>query len=160
MYAPQMMILCRRFFKDPRDAKERMQDGFVKFFKHIREDFVFISEEATKGWLSKIMVYECINNLKKKSMLVALDEHVENIPFEFDGLENMRFNEMLKVINELPPGYRVIFNLHEFEGMKHREIAQALNITKGTCHSQLAKAKTYLKQLLIKKGFRDEIQNK
>jgi len=148
-YAVPMFLLCRRYVKSDETAEEVMMNGFLKFFNSL-EQFNYVNEAATLGWLKKIMVNECLMYLRSNNsfLQVAMDDVPEVILNE-EIISGISADEILWVITKLPLGYRTVFNLHEIENYSHKEIANVLGITEGTSKSQLNKARAVLQQLLI-----------
>jgi len=148
----KMMLVCRRYVKTYEDAEEVVLDGFYKFFKSI-STFNYQGDGSVYAWLKRIMINECLMYLRKKhSFIIATEQEAEEIPLQDDVLNKLSASEILKIIIELPVGYRTIFNLFVIEGMTHKEIAQLLKIAEGTSKSQLNKAKLLLQKNLIQKG--------
>jgi RNA polymerase sigma-70 factor (ECF subfamily) len=149
-FAIMMFLLCRRYLKNDEIAEEMMMNGFLKFF-HSLNKFEYISDEATIGWIKKIMVNECLMQLRSTNsfLQVAMDE----LP-EVEGNDNvvneLSAEEIFRLITQLPVGYRTVFNLFVVENFSHKEIAETLGISEGTSRSQLSKAKQMLQQMLIK----------
>lgn len=150
-FADRMLALCRRYVKSPEQAEEVLLDGFYKFFKAL-PSFVYESDAGLVAWLKKIMVNECLMALRRKNAFAMVTEAAaENIPWHDDVLDKLSTDEIFHLIVQLPVGYRTVFNLYVVEGMNHREIAQALDISEGTSKSQLSKAKALLQKMLIQK---------
>jgi RNA polymerase sigma factor (sigma-70 family) len=148
----KMMLVCRRYLKSYEDAEEVVLDGFFKFFKNL-PSFHYQGEGSVCAWLKKIMINECLMFLRSRhSFIIATEQGAEEISLHDDTLNNISASEILKVIMELPIGYRTVFNLYVIEGMTHREIAQLLHIAEGTSKSQLNKAKLLLQKNLMQKG--------
>lgn len=150
LYVTQMFLLCRRYVKTDAIAEECMLNGFLKFFKSL-STFQYQNDEATTAWLKKIMINECLQQLRQKNsfLFTSQDEAVE-VMIEEDAINTLSAEEIYKVIMQLPAGYRTVFNLYVIEGMSHKEIAKTLGIKEGTSKSQLSKAKQFLQNLLIK----------
>jgi RNA polymerase sigma-70 factor (ECF subfamily) len=150
-YAVSMFLLCRRYVKTDESAEEVMMNGFLKFFNSIQQ-FNYVNDAATLGWLKKITVNECLMYLRRHNsfLQVSVDDVPEMI-FEEEIISRISAEEILKLITQLPLGYRTVFNLYEIENYSHKEIAHLLGISEGTAKSQLNKAKNLLQQLLIKK---------
>lgn len=147
-FSPGMMMLCRRYVKNPRDAEELMLDGFFRFFKHLHK-LSYQGDAALNGWLKKIMINECLMFMRKKNLFVVASENrPEEIPIEEQALNNLSAAEIFNLIVQLPAGYRTVFNLYVVEGMSHRDIAELLGISEGTSKSQLSKAKSLLQKML------------
>ncbi len=150
LYVTQMFLLCRRYVKADTIAEECMLNGFLKFFKTL-STFKYQNDGATTAWLKKIMINECLQHLRQKnSFLHTTEDEAVEVPIEEDAINRLSAEEILKIIMQLPVGYRTVFNLYTIEGMGHKEIAKALGITEGTSKSQLSKAKQMLQYLLIK----------
>jgi RNA polymerase sigma factor (sigma-70 family) len=154
MYS-KMLTICYRYSRRPEEAKDLLQDGFIKVFKKI-EKFTF--NGSLEGWIRRIMVNNAIDyyrlNKNKFAMsevylvedqLSEIEDEEEEIEPEIDG------KEILACIQELSPGYRAVFNLYVLDNYSHAEIAEKLNISEGTSKSNLAKAKRNLRKLLQEK---------
>lgn len=155
-YAPKMLSVCRYYISNIHDAEETMLSGFFKVFTNIK---TFKNEGSFEGWIRRIMIRESISFLRKKNHLIAVEEienYTEVAECEMDI--NAGVTEIQKVIDALPQGYRIVFNLYEIEGYKHQEIAEMLNISVSTSKTQLFKAKKTLQtQLQSKKNRTHEI---
>jgi len=150
--ADKLLMICRRYVKIPEDAEEIMLDGFYKFFKNL-PSFTYQGDAALFAWLKKIMINESLMFLRKKNVFMMVsDSSAENISFQAEALNNLSAAEIFNLIVQLPVGYRTVFNLYEIEGMKHKEIAELLNISEGTSKSQLSKAKILLQKMFSQKG--------
>ena len=150
--ADKLLMICRRYVKNPEDAEEIMLDGFYKFFKNL-SSFTYQGDAALFAWLKKIMINECLMFLRKKNVFkIVSDSAAEDISLEEEALNNLSAAEIFNLIIQLPVGYRTVFNLYVIEGMEHKEIAALLGISDGTSKSQLSKAKVLLQKMLLKKG--------
>ena len=146
--APKMYGICLRFAFINDDADDILQDGFIRVFKHIKD---FRSEGSLEGWVRRTIVNTAINYYKKKiKQGIKTDlEHVKGkIKENSDVIERMAADELLELINELPPGYRTVFNLNIIEGYTHKEIGKMLDISENTSKSQLSRARTSLQKKL------------
>lgn len=131
-------------------AEEVMMNGFLKFFASLNK-FEYINDAAVVGWLRKIMVNECLMQLRStNSFLQIATDDLPDVVADDQIIEKMTAEEIFRLITELPVGYRTVFNLFELENKTHKEIAELLGINEGTSRSQLSKAKQMLQQLLIK----------
>lgn len=149
-FAENMMLVCRRYVKNPEDAEELMLDGFYKFFRHL-SSFHYQSDAALYAWLKKIMINECLMFLrKKKAFIIVSETDAAELPLQEAVLDSLSAAEIFNMVIQLPVGYRTVFNLHVIEGLPHGEIAGLLGITEGTSKSQLSKAKTLLQKTLLK----------
>ncbi|HAD14130.1 MAG TPA: RNA polymerase subunit sigma-70 [Saprospirales bacterium] len=146
-YSPLMFSVCRRYLKRREDAEEALISGFFKVFSQID---AFTEAGSFEGWIRRIMVNECLMMLRKTQPLDFPGDGRE-IPDQPDGFNiesEMSAKEILEVLDQLPPGYRTVFNLYVLEGFKHVEIAEMLGISINTSKSQLILAKEKLRSLL------------
>ena len=149
-FAASMFLLCRRYLKNDETAEEVMMNGFLKFFASLN-NFEYINDAAVVGWLRKIMVNECLMQLRgTNSFLQVAADELHEVIADDQIIEKISAEEIFKLITQLPVGYRTVFNLFELENKSHKEIAELLGINEGTSRSQLSKAKQMLQQLLIK----------
>lgn len=147
-----MMIICLRYIKNRQDALEVLMDAFCNAFKTIGT-FQYLSPGSLQAWLRKIAVNQCLMFLRKKNIdFRELDEQVENrltiAPAEH-VVDHMSAKEIIQLIEDLPTGYRTVFNLYVFEDMAHKDIAVMLNISESTSKSQLYKARMLLQKQII-----------
>lgn len=148
-FAPQMMLVCRRYAKSSCDAEDIMQEGFIKVFRYLK-DFRF--NGSFEGWIRRIMITTALNFYKKKRIyqneaeLTYLPEGVVN---EQEVISNLAQAEIMKLVNNLPKGYRKVFSLNTIEGYSHKEISQMLHISINTSKSQLNRARMSLQKRLI-----------
>lgn len=152
-YAPVMLGVCIRYCKNRIDAEDVMQDGFIKVFTQIRK---FRQEGSFEGWVKRIMINTAIDNYKsnlKHFLLEDVSEMEETVIGE-DGqdLDNdipdylsLSKEKLMQMVQELPDGYRVVFNLFAIENFSHREISGMLGISENTSKTQLLKARRSLR---------------
>ncbi|MCT7904139.1 MAG: RNA polymerase sigma factor [Candidatus Ornithobacterium hominis] len=150
LLSPAMFAVCLSYFNCEDDAQESFQLAFIKVFRDIRK---FNHKGSFEGWVRRIMVNQCIDNLrkKKKENWVALNE--STTPVQEDEVldDDFTAQELLKEIQNLPPQYRMVFNLYFLEDFSHKEIAEMLGISESTSKSNLHRAKAKLKEELQKK---------
>lgn len=152
------MAICDRYVNNQDDAVEILNDGFLKVFREIHHYKPAYADVVSsfKGWLRKIMVFTAIDHYRKnqKHQLVnSLDDRVYHIPaVSEDALGKLSYDEIIRAVQDLSPGYRTVFNLFIIEGLSHEEIANHLGISTGTSKSNLSKARRQLQQLLFKKN--------
>jgi RNA polymerase sigma factor (sigma-70 family) len=148
-YASTMFGICLRYFEAREEAEDALQEGFIKVFTNLDS---FRSEGSLEGWIKRIMVNTALNLLRnhQKYLLHTDIEEVEHlIKDESDFLDKFSEEELLKLLQELPHGYRLVFNLYEIEGYSHKEIAEMLEISVSTSKTQLLKARKVLQRKLI-----------
>lgn len=146
-YAGQMMAVCLRYVCDRDIAQDLLHDGFLKIFGSF-DKFVYRGKGSLKAWMSRVMVNLSIEYLRKNDILsqtLTLEEIPDTIPEttdeEVDGIPQ---KVLMAFINELPTGYRTVFNLYTFEEKSHKEIAAILGINEKSSASQLFRAKAVL----------------
>ncbi|MGV3586062.1 MAG: RNA polymerase sigma factor [Adhaeribacter sp.] len=156
LYSRRMMAICVRYTNNRFEAEDIFHEAFVKVFKYINTH----EGGSFEGWMKRIFVNTAINHYHKNRKYAAqLDYSAveESVPAADDVLSNISSQELLLLINKLPEGYRVVFNLYVIEGYNHREIGEMLNIAEGTSKSQLAKAKGLLKKMLQQYSISDHV---
>lgn len=147
LYAPKMLGVCRQYVKDLHHAEDLMLSGFLKVFTNLSK---FKNEGSFEGWIRRIMVNTCISYLRKKNPVQLSDEEYVFNKQAINSLENTELNDIQKLIDALPTGYKMVFNLYAVEGYKHAEIAKELNITESTSKSQLFKARKWLQAQYVR----------
>lgn len=146
-----MMGICLRYMNNEEDAKDILQDGFVKVFTQI-ESFQFKSSLYT--WMSRIFVNLSINKLKRGVSYVQLEDDQELADTSMTELDaqpswgTLTRDEVLMHVQELPDIYRVVLNMYAVDGLSHAEIADALDISVGSSKSRLSRARVILKERL------------
>lgn len=147
MYYSFGLNLCLRYARNREEAKEMLNDGFLKVFNKIGQ---FNSENNFRGWLRKVLVSAAIDYHRKFKRLGDFEdlERAKEPYWENDFESNLQYEDVLKAVQQLSPNYRMVFNLYVMEGYKHSEIAEKLDITIGTSKSNLARAKSNLQKLL------------
>lgn len=146
-FSSMMYAVCLRYSTNPEDANDIMQEGFIKVFKSLDK---FRSEGSFEGWIRRIFINTSIEHYRKKIKFNYVSEIPENTieDGELNALDTLAAKDIMNTINELSPGYKLVFNMHVIEGYSHKEIAEILGITEGTSKSQLARAKGVLKKIL------------
>ena len=145
-YAPKLFGTCLRYSKNNTDAEDILQEGFIKIFKYLKD---FRNEGHFEGWMRKIMVTTALNFYKRKSLLnKEVDPDFVNAPSMSvpDVISLLSSEELLSMIQELPDGYRMVFNLNTIEGYSHKEIGEIMNISVNTSKSQLSRARNSLQK--------------
>jgi RNA polymerase sigma-70 factor (ECF subfamily) len=144
-YSPKMLSICRRYVSDLAEAEGVMVNGFLKVFEKIGQ---FTGEGNFEGWIRRIMVNEAlmyIRSNRRASMMVDVDEaHAKEC--SEDAFSTLAAEDLLRLVESLPDGYRAVFNMYAIEGYSHREISEQLGITENTSKSQLSRARAMLKK--------------
>ncbi|MEK7254766.1 MAG: RNA polymerase sigma factor [Bacteroidota bacterium] len=149
-FSPLMLGVCRRYLKSEEEAEDVLLEGFYKVFSKLG---TFNGDGSFEGWIRRIMINEALMHLRKKQHFRHLEEINPNLdlPEMPTVVEELSAREILSLLDELPPGYRTVFNLYAVEGYKHREIAKELGISINTSKSQLLLAKQRLEKLIEKR---------
>ncbi len=146
------MGICLRYATAHEEAQEILNDSFLKVFSHLE---VFESEKAFKQWFKRIVINTCIDFFRRRQKyantedLSYAEEQTENI----NAIDTISEQEILQMVQQLPDSYKLVFNLFAIEGYKHEEIADMLGIQVGTSKSNLAKARKWLQDRIMR--FRD-----
>jgi len=164
-YSYDLLGICLRYIKDRTKAEDVMQDAFITIFSKINQ---YKGTGSFEGWMKRITLNTALIQLRKNKKEIVSDnfeyfEAENNKPEQVKDLnpsdmksviEHAKFQqcEIIEIMNELPEGFRTVFNLYVIEGMMHKEIAEELGISIGTSKSQLLRARAKLKELLYKKA--------
>lgn len=146
-FAPKMLSVCRQYIKDIHHAEDLMITAFMKVFTNLGN---FENKGSFEGWIRRIMINECISFIRVQKKVGFLEDefYVEDT---FNNIESgFSVEDIQAVIDSLPEGYKMIFNLYAIEGFKHREIADMLGINEGTSKSQLSHARRILQEQINK----------
>lgn len=147
-FAPKMLAVCQRYLRNNQEAEDVLQDGFVKVFQKIVD---FKMEGSLEGWIRRIVVNTALDTIRKNKKLLD-DIQVEEVQYkvsftdhQFDGMD---LAQLMKLIDEMPDGYRIVFNMFAIEGYSHKEIADTLGVTENTSKSQYSRARAFLRTQL------------
>jgi RNA polymerase sigma factor (sigma-70 family) len=142
-YAGRMMAVCLRYVANRDDAEEVLIDGFMRVFERITQ---FRNEGSFEGWIRRVMVTESLMFLRKnKAWRQELPLDDVGVEHDYNWAESSIDTEALvRLIAQLPDGYRTVFNLYAIEGYSHAEIAELIGISEGTSKSQLSRARALL----------------
>jgi RNA polymerase sigma factor (sigma-70 family) len=147
LHSPKMLGVCRQYVKDLQHAEDLLLQGFLQVFTNLHK---FKNEGSFEGWIRRIMVNTCLSYLRKKNVFDLSDEeYVFNVT-PTESFENTSVEDIQKLIDRLPDGYKMVFNLFAIEGYKHSEIAVQLGISESTSKTQLYKARKLLQENYIK----------
>ena len=147
-FAPKMYGICLRYGGNELEAEEILQNGFIRLFSHLHQ---FKFKGSVEQWVERIFLNTAINYIKKNlkfSMEVELSNVEEDAALQEDVFSIIATKELLAIIQSLPPGYRMIFNLFVIEDYDHKEIAKLLGISRGTSKSNLHRAKSLVRRML------------
>jgi RNA polymerase sigma factor (sigma-70 family) len=150
LFAPKMMGVCMRYAHSKIEAGELLQEGFIKVFDKLNQ---FRNEGSLEGWIRRIMVTTALQRFRAQQSIPAFtgtEELETHAGTDADVNSLLDTKELMGMVQQLPPACRLVFNLYVFEGMKHREIAEALGISQGTSKSNLSDARCMLQKAIQK----------
>ena len=154
-FAARLFAIACRYMKDRDEAQDVLQDSFVKIFKNLTS---FRFDCPLEAWMKRIVINTALKAIQKKGQMPSVDIDEYHVDSESNsgnmGLENLKMETLMGMIQELPEGCRMVFNLYAIEGYKHHEIANMLNITEGTSKSQFSRAKLLLVEKIQKENIR------
>ena len=147
-FAPKMFGVCLRYSGDAHEAEDNLQDGFIKVFTNLKS---FREEGSFEGWVRRIMINVSLEKFRKQNKLFPVEDVsvYDSANLSDDIVAKISSEDLLKLVQQLPPRYRLVFNLYVFEGLSHEEIAKEMSITKGTSKSNLARAREILKKKVL-----------
>lgn len=147
-YARKMYTVCYRFARVGAEADDIMQEGFIRVFNNLSS---FRHDGSFEGWIRRIIVNTAITYIKKHGQYKS-EVDIENVGDDFlvedEAISNLSKEDLLRIVQELPDGKRVVFNLYVYEGYSHKEIGKMLGINESTSKGQLSKAKQMLREKL------------
>lgn len=148
-YSAKMLAVCMRYIKELNEAEDTLIQGFMKAFSKIDQ---YKQEGSFEGWLRRIMVNESLTFLRRnKSMYLEVEIEKADRKPDYNTLStHLETEDLLKMVGNLPMGYRTVFNLYAIEGYSHKEIGEQLGITVNTSKSQLSRARKMLQGMLLK----------
>ncbi|MDR0713743.1 MAG: RNA polymerase sigma factor [Bacteroidales bacterium] len=150
LLAAKMFAVCMRYCRNRPEAEDLLQDGFVTIFTKIEQ---FQYNGSFEGWARKIFVNHALERYRTESRMAMID-NLESVEYQLTEEENteewvayqLSEADLLKLINDLPQQYRMVFNLYVLDGLSHKEISEKLGISEGTSRSNLLRARGILKK--------------
>jgi RNA polymerase sigma-70 factor (ECF subfamily) len=152
VYSAQMYSICLRYCGQEASAADALQNAFIKVFQNLAS---YRNEGDLGAWIRRIVVHACLDQIKldKRSVLQIHTDDLQIGSLDaYELHENMTFEVLVQLLNEMPPGYKTVFSMAVLDDMNHKEIAECLNITEATSRSQLLKARKFMQHLLSKKS--------
>ncbi len=149
-YSPLLMGVTMRYFTDKAKAEDVLQDGFIKIFKNIHK---FKNKGSFEGWMRRIVVNTALDEIrknKKHQKNIELDDTNFKIVHDSNIEERLQAEVLMEIVQQLPDGFRIVFNMYAIEGYSHKEIANELGISESTSKSQYSRAKSALREQLKK----------
>ena len=147
-HSPRLMGVCLRYANNRAEAQDMLQDGFIKIFQKLDS---FSGDGAFGGWMHRLVVNTCLDRIRKNKKMgftVEIENESADWSVQEDALSQLRTKELLDLIQQLPEGYRLVFNMFAIEGYGHKEIAVKLDIAESTSKSQFRKAKMWLQNAI------------
>ncbi len=151
MHRVKWFMICLRYAHNKQEAEDMLQEGLISVFKEMQQ--YDPKKAAFSAWSNKVMVNAALQHLrkwKKLNFTETVDDYENKIAYDENVFETLGAKELTVFVQNLPEGYRVVFNLYVIEGYKHKEIAEILSISENTSKTQLLKAKRMLRNQLEK----------
>ena len=149
-FSPTMFGVCLQYSKNHEEARDILQEGFIKVFRKLKQ---FKGKGSFEGWMRRIFINTALERYRTQSRLITTDEELEistgNLSDEI--ISDLSAHELLQMIQELSPQYRMVFNLYAIEGYSHNEISKMLKISEGTSKSNLSRARVILQEKIKKR---------
>jgi RNA polymerase sigma factor (sigma-70 family) len=151
LYSSKMYAICYRYVRHAMEAEDILVTAFTKIFERIGQ---FKGEGSFEGWIRRIMVNEALTHLRKaRTMYLETElEAADRDPDYAQLADHLEAEDLMNIIQQLPAGYRVVFNMYAIDGYSHKEIAEHLGISENTSKSQLSRARVYLQKILVESG--------
>jgi RNA polymerase sigma-70 factor (ECF subfamily) len=148
LVSPIMYGLCLQYAGDEDEAKDIMQEGFIKVFRKIEQ---YSGKGSFTGWIRRIMINTALEKYRTKVNMQSIDERIasEDEIVDDNILESLTAEEIIRLIQQLSPQYRLIFNLYAIEGYSHKEISEMTGISEGTSKSNLSRARAILQKKVM-----------
>lgn len=144
-FSDEMFGVCLYYSKDYTESEDILHEGFIKIFKNISK---FKHKGSFEGWMRRIMINTALEKFRKEKHLHAIsniDDHEGDFISE-DIVSNITARDLISLIQQLSPKYRMVFNLYAIEGYSHKEISKMMGISEGTSKSNLARARAVLQK--------------
>ncbi|MEG1555846.1 MAG: sigma-70 family RNA polymerase sigma factor [Bacteroidales bacterium] len=151
-YFSSMFNVCMRYARDSEEAQDMLNEGFLKIFSNLDK---YENSGSFEAWMKRVMINSALDYQRKYKTLVetvnyeAVPESILNVYDENNAISKISSDELMQLIQKLPPMSKNVFNLYLFENYSHAEIAKLLNIKEGTSHWHLNFAKNKLKEEII-----------
>jgi len=147
-FSQKMLGVCLRYTKSQDEAEDALQEGFVKAFSKLKD---FSNQGSLEGWIRRIMVNTSLDAIRKNTKFMK-DVSIDTVDYQIGNddfiVEGLNAEDLMKLINSMPDGYKVVFNMFAIEGYSHQEISTTLGISESTSKSQYMRAKGYLRNRL------------
>lgn len=156
LFSSKLFSVCLKYSRNYAEAEDNLQDAFLIIFNKIEQ---YKSKGSFEGWLKRITINTVLQRYRNEKVFDIINENVaDEVELEIDE-DNVPLEYLLKIIQELPDRYRLVFNLYVLDGYSHKEIADMLNINIGTSKSNLARARQILKETIENYKTRQSLQS-
>ena len=146
-YAAKLYAVCLQYSSNDEEARDILQEGFIKIFDNLVH---YKHEGSFEGWIRRIIVNTALEKYRSRHNLYRIDDIDDILELDADpdneDYSGLEAGDLLDIIRELPPKYRMVFNLFAIEGYSHREISKMVNISEGTSKSNLSRARIILQR--------------
>ena len=147
IYASKLMAVAFRYLNNKEMAEDVIQDSYIQIFNAMSH---YEDRGQLFAWLKRIVINNCLKVIRNRLDIIQIDEVVFSGTVHNQGIENMKVADILALLKGMPTQYSIVFNLHVIEGYQHNEIAEMLSIPESTSRVYLTRARSYLKEYLIK----------
>ncbi len=156
LFSSKLFSVCLKYSRNYAEAEDNLQDSFVTIFKKIKQ---YNNKGSFEGWIKRITINTALQRYREKSVFKIVNEgNIEDVSVAIED-DDISIDYLLKIIQELPDRYRLVFNLYVLDGYSHKEVANMLNITTGTSKSNLARARFILKEKIENYKARQQSQS-
>lgn len=144
LYKDSLFFVSLKYCRNETDAEDNLHDAFISIFQNIKS---YKSQGSFEGWMKRITIFKAIDKYRANTNLhLEIKDDILADPLTNEEEEKLSLDQLLKLIQELPDRYRLVFNLHQLDGYSHKEVASLLNISEGTSKSNYHRAKMLLRQ--------------
>lgn len=143
LFSSKLFSICLKYSRSYAEAEDNLQDTFITVFKKIDQ---YNNKGSFEGWIKRITINTALQRYREKGVFkIVNEENIKDVSVEIED-NAVSIDFLLKIIQELPDRYRLVFNLYVLDGYSHKEVAKMMNITTGTSKSNLARARLILKE--------------
>ena len=143
LFSSKLFSVCLKYSRNYAEAEDNLQDSFMTIFKKIEQ---YNNRGSFEGWIKRITINTALQRYREKSVFkIVNEENIKDVSVEIED-DDISIDFLLKIIQELPDRYRLVFNLYVLDGYSHKDVAKMLSITTGTSKSNLARARSILKE--------------
>jgi len=156
-FSPKMYVLCLQYTNEEEEAKDVLQEGFVKVFGKLKQ---YRGKGSFEGWMRRIFINTALEKYRNRMVFLTIDERTDHVSGGIPEriIDQLSANDLLSLIRDLSPQYRLVFNLYAIEGYSHKEISKKLHISEGTSKSNLSRARSILQARITGKKENDKIE--